>query len=45
MIDESIRPENVEFEMLVRVWLIFAIPLFADGSRVTVCVEQKSVVG
>jgi hypothetical protein len=45
VVDETVRSENVERQVLVRMWSAFPIPLFADGGRVAIGVQDESFAG
>lgn len=45
VVDEAARSEDVEPQMLVRMWSAFAIPLLADYRGVAVRVEDEPLVG
>jgi hypothetical protein len=45
VVDETVRSENVERQVLVRMWSAFPIPLFADGGCVAIGVQDESFAG
>jgi hypothetical protein len=45
VIDETVRPEDVEGSVLVRMRPAFGVPLFTDDGGVTVGVKKEPIVG
>lgn len=43
VVDETVRPKDVERQVLIRMRPAFPIPLLADDSRVAVGIEYESL--